>query len=407
VLAGPHEPHLPLATHLPPDALVVGLALGASLAVAVLGASAHRAVRHRTLASAMIVVSLVGVGAVLAGALVTAAAMFLSAHDLRVLVLVAAVAGSVAAASAVWLSRGAVRSVRSLAASAATLTAEEVYVPVASPLAAELAAVDRALADSSARLGKARDRERALESSRRELVAWISHDLRTPLAGIRAMSEALEDGIAHDPEVVARYHRGIRTEADRLTGLVDDLFELSKINAGALRLQLHDLLLTDVVSDTLASAAPVAAAKGVQLSGRVAADLPMVAASAPELGRALSNLLSNAIRHTPAHGVVQLTADTVEGSSAGAPVVELCVQDACGGIPEDELPRLFDVAYRGTAARTPEDGGGAGLGLAIAQGLIAAHQGAISISNSALGCRVSMRLPGARPVSVQPAGQAP
>ena len=104
-----------------------------------------------------------------------------------------------------------------------------------------------------------------MEASRRELVAWVSHDLRTPLAGLRAMAEALEDGVVADPETVAEYHRRIRLETDRLTGFVDDLFELSRINAGALRLSLTAVPLGDLVSDAVASAEPVAAARGVRL----------------------------------------------------------------------------------------------------------------------------------------------
>ena len=262
-----------------------------------------------------------------------------------------------------------------------------VYTGSQAPLGAELAALDRQLTAASLRFEKSRERERALEQSRREFVAWVSHDLRTPLAGIRAMAEALADGVVRDPATVAQYHDGLRREADRLTELVDDLFELSKINSSALRLTLQEISLADVLSDAVASAAPVAAAKGVRLVGTAQDDLPPVRGSVPELGPVMRNLLSNAIRHTPEDGVVHVRAHGRDGSAW----VE--VADACGGIPSEDLPRVFDVAFRGTASRTPGDDGGAGLGLAIARGLVEAHRGEISIDNDGPGCRVRVRLP--------------
>ncbi len=184
----------------------------------------------------------------------------------------------------------------------------------------------RRLAAEAMWADEVRLRERQMEASRRELVAWVSHDLRTPLAGLRAMAEALEDGVVGDPETVADYHRRIRMETDRMASLVDDLFELSRINAGALQLTLDSVSLGDVVSDAVASAAPVAAARGVRL---VAADggLANGAGSEPELSRVVANLLRNAIRHTPSDGTVTLTGG--QDDSAGW----VAVTDGCGGIP--------------------------------------------------------------------------
>jgi signal transduction histidine kinase len=312
--------------------------------------------------------------------------MFLSNHDFGVLLLVCAVAGAVGVLTAVALARVVVAGSRALGVSAASL-GEGAYLPARGSLPQELAAVDRQLAEVSARLEASRSRERALEDSRRELVAWVSHDLRTPLAGIRAMAEALEDGVVEDQISIDRYHAGIRREADRLAVMVDDLFELSRINASALSLTLQEISLADLVSDAVASASPVAAAKGVRLVGGTSEDLPLVEGSVPELGRVLRNLLSNAIRHTPTDGVVSVVAGADELSA----YVE--VADACGGIPAEDLPRVFDVAFRGTAARTPGIDGGAGLGLAIARGLVEAHHGEITIHNDGPGCRVRVRLP--------------
>lgn len=225
--------------------------------------------------------------------------------------------------------------------------------------------------------------EREAEAARRQLVAWISHDLRTPLAGIRAMTEALEDGVVSEPGEVAVYAKQIAHEADHLSKLVDDLFELSRITAGALKLTLHDVRLADVVSDVVAASRPVAALKGVELRAN-AREWPVVRGSDPELMRVVRNLVSNAIRHTPEGGRVAVQVD-VDGAEA---VVR--VDDACGGIPDDVLPHVFDVGFRANPSRNPS---GAGLGLAIARGLVDAHAGRIGVHNHGPGCRFEVRLP--------------
>lgn len=371
-------------------AVVVLIASLCAVAVALVGALALRLLRRRSLVASLVVVVLVSVGAVTAGVLSTASAMFLSDHDLDVLLAVLAVGTVAGLATALLLGRFVVRGSAALGLAARDLDGDAPYVMTTSPLTAELGRLDAQLAETSARLRESRERERALEGSRRELVAWVSHDLRTPLAGIRAMAEALEDGVVADVETVDRYHSGIRREADRLATMVDDLFELSRINASALRLTLQEVSLADVVSDAVASATPVARACGVRLVGAADDDLPLVSGSVPELGRVLRNLLSNAIRHTPADGVVHVRATAADGAA----LVE--VADGCGGIPAEDLPRVFEVAFRGTAARTPDDSSGAGLGLAIARGLVEAHDGEISIENDGPGCRVLVRLPAAR-----------
>ena len=232
-------------------------------------------------------------------------------------------------------------------------------------------------------------KDRAAESARRELVAWISHDLRTPLAGIRAMTEALADSVVTDPDEVAQYAQRIGQQTQRLTGMVDDLFQLSRISSGALRLTLSAIPLGEVVSEALAVEAVTAARKGVRLQADADSEWPVVQGSDPELARVVRNLLSNAIRHTPPDGTVVVAAGAREGQAW------LRVDDACGGIPEHDLERVFDVAYRGNTARTPApaDESGAGLGLAIARGLVEAHSGRIEARNHGPGCRFEILLP--------------
>jgi signal transduction histidine kinase len=257
------------------------------------------------------------------------------------------------------------------------------FRPPKRPLAAEFAALSTELADTSAKLAKSRARERALEQSRRQLVAWVSHDLRTPLAGLRAMAEALEDGLATDPP---RYHKQIRAEAERLAVMVDDLFELSRIQSGTLQLSPAEITLGDLVSDVLASTEALARERGVLLAGRAAGRLT-VQADPRELSRALSNLLTNAIRYTPPGGQVYVEARPERTGAL------LTVADTCGGIPEADLPRVFDLAWRGTAARSPAPDSGAGLGLAIVRGVVEAHGGNVRVQNTDIGCCFEMRLP--------------
>jgi signal transduction histidine kinase len=333
---------------------IFGLALGGAAGVAIVGALVHRLLRGRSIVLHICLLLCVCVVGMLAGIVLVAQAMFLSPHDLRVLLIVIGISGAVSLAMGIWLGRR-------FAADA--MWAEEV-----------------------------RARERQMEVGRRELVAWVSHDLRTPLAGMRAMAEALEDGVVSDPEGVADYHRRIRIETDRMTRLVDDLFELSRINAGALRLSLDNVALGDIISDAVASAAPLADSRGIHL---IASETgwPVVRASEPELSRVVNNLLRNAIRYTPSDGTVTVSGGRDEEGGWFA------VTDRCGGIPEEDLDRVFDVAFRGEAARTPRhhhdpDGvGGGGLGLAIVRGLVEAHRGAVDVRNVGDGCQFLVRIP--------------
>jgi signal transduction histidine kinase len=330
---------------------LIAMSFGTGLACLAVGSAAMVALRRRARPAygvRAVVVALIPVVALASGALVAARAMFVSTHDLSVVAVVMAGAGTAGVLGALLL-------------------------------AAEL---DR----SRRRADEATERQEAMERSRRELVAWVSHDLRTPLAGIRVMAEALADDVVADTETVARYHQNIQTEAERLARLVDDLFELSRIQVEGVRLVGEPASLSELVSDAIASAAPVARAKGVRLEGRVEDPAPVVELSSPEMLRAVRNLLENAIRHTPAGGRVSVEVGRGEG------VAVVSVSDECGGIPETDIGRVFDLAYRGDDARSPDERSG-GLGLTIAKGLVEAHRGEIAVHNVHAGCRFSLRLP--------------
>ena len=368
---------------------VVLIAAGCTGAVGLIGLGVVRLLRQASLRLSLQAGSALAVLAIVAGTLGTAEAMFLSPHDLGVVVMVCIVAGLVAFGFCWLLGRQVEAGSLALRQAARSLSHDAGrFRSPPGPMAAELTALSRELAATASRLEDSRGRERKLEQSRRQLVAWVSHDLRTPLAGLRAMAEALEDGMAADP---GRYCRQIRAEVDRLTGMVDDLFELSRIESGTLQLAVSEIILEDLISDTVASAEALARARGVRLSGG-ASGPHVIRADPRELSRAVANLLINAIQHTPAGGTVHVTAEPAAGG------VRLQVADACGGIPEADLARVFDTAWRGTQART---GAGAGLGLAIVRGIVEAHEGRVTAANSGAGCQFDVWLP----VLATPAGQ--
>jgi signal transduction histidine kinase len=234
------------------------------------------------------------------------------------------------------------------------------------------------------------DAEAAAEQSRRQLVAFVSHDLRTPLAGIRALAEAIGDGVVSDDEVRLQAKR-IEGESIRLQLMVDDLFEMAKINAGAVNAPYERVALDEVVDDVMSTHGIAAERAGVALEAELPVKPVRVIGSDRALVRVLSNLVANAIAHTPVGGTVKLAVGTdQEGAWAR-------VDDTGVGINAADLPRVFDVAYRGSNDRVPRSDSslpsGSGLGLAIAAGLVRAHRGSLSAHNLDRGARFEVRLP--------------
>lgn len=372
------------------------VAAASGVTVGLLGLLAGWLLRERSLRWQLAIVGVVTTSTILLGVQAISRRMLISDHDRSVALIVTSAAAVVSLAVALVLSTALVRWSRSLRDDVRRVGDGDAVV--AGPRGpAEFRGLAEELAAAHQRLAEAREREHRLEESRRELVSWVSHDLRTPLAGIRVMAEALEDSIASDP---ARYHRQIRGEVDRMVRMVDDLFELSRIHAGQLVLEPQPVVVGDLVSEAIAAADPLARAHHVRLGGEVTHGL-QVAADPAGLTRVLANLIANGIRHTPADGTVHVAARPVAGG------VELAVTDGCGGIPEDARDRLFDVGYRGTTARTPDDPlqdvhtSRAGLGLAIVKGIVEAHRGEVAVDHvvadgsSAPGCRFRVVLPGA------------
>jgi signal transduction histidine kinase len=384
--------------------LIIGLTLGACLVVGLLGALLLRAIRRSSLRYQLAVASLIPVLAVAATVVINVELMFLSAHDTTVILLAVGTALLVAVVGGWLVSRRFSLASRQLQDSIGLLVSDSEGVRTTDvqyqdsgtndrSLPAELARVEEELAEARQTLADARQRERAAEQSRQELVSFMSHDLRTPLAGLRALAEGLEDGVITDVPGTLRH---IRSTVARMTIMVDDLFALSRVRGVPEPRELSLVALSELVSDVALEAEATARTAKVRLDVNVPDhDNLAVLGRHEDLSRALGNLISNAIRHTEPDQIVRVTADRGEDGS-----VQVSVMDGCGGIPEAYLDRVFDTGWRGSPARSSTDGG-AGLGLAIARGVVESHQGEIAVRNTETGCCFEVALPQARQ-SVRP-----
>jgi signal transduction histidine kinase len=225
----------------------------------------------------------------------------------------------------------------------------------------------------------------AADTARRDLVAAVSHDLRTPLTSLRLLADAIEDDVV-DRDTRRRYLEQMSVHIRSLSGLIDDLFELSRLEAGDIHWSLQQVRIDELVEETVEAMRAQADAKHVAVRASFPDGLEPVRGNPERLQRVLFNLIQNAIRHTPADGSVTVMAQ-VNGAS-----VEVEVADTGEGLPPDARERAFEPFYRGGhgAARTGE---GTGLGLTICRAIIEAHGGEIWLADSARGARVRFRLP--------------
>ena len=263
------------------------------------------------------------------------------------------------------------------------------------PVAAggEIDSLARSLDDMAGRLASSLERERAAESQRRSLVTAVSHDLRTPLSGLRAMIEAIEDGVVDDPSTIRRYIHEMGSSVDSLVALVDDLFELVQLDAGAIQAETERARVEEVVHSALAACEAQASTKGLVVQARIdgAAEIPC----SPRLTRVVQNLVQNAIRHTPSDGTVVVEASHRERE------LQLAVVDTGDGIGDEALDHVFEPFWRGDSARATQ---GSGLGLALAKRIVEALGGSIAVeSGSARGARFAVLVPdGGREPSLAP-----
>ncbi len=364
---------------------LAGKAALTSAAVGLAGLLVLMLLGRRPLITQMTVVTLSTVGSVAAGAVAARKSMYVHQDALSALAVVLFSSGTIGVLVGLYLGHRVAEGSAELTKLARGIGLGGRHVPVVEPPTEELADLARELELTARRLEESRARASTLEEARRELVAWVSHDLRTPLSRIRAVVEALEDGLVSDPEEVAEYHRRIRVEADRLSLLVDGLFELSRITSGSLRLELRPTRLGDLVSDLAGAFSALAETRGVRLEASLHGLSPIVNASMEHLERALSNLLDNAIRYSDPGSRVKVDVGAT-GDEA-----YFSVEDGCGGMTAEEQAGLFDTNVARNRARRSNSG--TGLGLVIAKGLIDAHDGTIAVDNTRTGCRVMVNLP--------------
>lgn len=355
----------PLAVSLIP-ALLLSVAAAAIAARLLAGAS----IRHRAFG---VVAVASGVG--LANLIVLAWAMYLEPADaehLAVLLLYSAAAGGGAAFA---LTRTTTGAVDRLSATARRLGDGDLDARVG-PIEAEpeLGELARTLDDMAVRLQESIERERSLEAHRLDMITAASHDLRTPLASLRAMIEAIEDGVVPEGPERDRYMQEMGNSVDSLTALTDDLFELIKLDAGAIEADTERAKLGEVVAAALALVEGAALEKGLSLRSALG-DAEAVACS-PRLARVVQNLVQNAIRHTPPGGVVTVRAGLTTSG------IELVVADDGEGIPPEAIDKVFEPFWRGEAARSSK---GSGLGLTLVKRIVEGLGGEISVSSAPMG----------------------
>ncbi|MCB0001474.1 MAG: HAMP domain-containing protein [Anaerolineae bacterium] len=300
--------------------------------------------------------------------------MFASPHDLTLAAVLLLFAGGIAVALGYFISSTLTERIGRVASAAAAVAEGDLTVRIPVSGNDEIADLSRAFNEMAGRLQEADRKQRELEQLRRDLVAWAGHDLRTPLASTRVMIDALADGLVDDPATASRYLQTSQRDIKTLSLLIDDLFNLAQMDAGGLKLERRPTAISDLISDTLESFAALAAQRDVTLGGQVETGIDPVLGDGQQIARVLSNLVSNALRHTPSGGEVQVSA-----TRAGQ-WVTVQVADSGEGIAAVDLPHVFDRFYRGEKSRSRATGG-SGLGLAIAHSIVEAHSGRIWVES--------------------------
>ena len=300
--------------------------------------------------------------------------MFTSQHDLLLAIVLLLFAGGIAMILGYFLSSTVTERILSLQRAAEKLAQGDLQTRVLINGRDELSALATTFNQMAEQLQAADQKQREIETLRRDLVAWASHDLQTPLASMRAILEALSDGVVDEPDMVKRYLQTAQRDVMSLSALMDDLFQMSQLDAGGFPLNRDESSLSDLISDTLEIFSELASRESIKLDGRVEPDVDPVLMDTQAIGRVLNNLISNALRHTSTGGEIQVQAQrTARG-------VEVNVRDTGEGIPKADLAHIFERFYRGEKSRN-RNKGGAGLGLAIAQGIVHAHGGDIRVES--------------------------
>jgi signal transduction histidine kinase len=377
---------------------LAGLLAPAVVVTVVAATLASSLLRRTSLRQRYLAIAAVGTLVALGNLFALTQAMFVSTRAATVLAVVLTYSSAAGLAAAFASARSSVSALDRVTGTAEIIGDGDLSARVgplkAGPELDRLAATIDQMAD---RLQAVRDQEQRVEQTRRDLITAVSHDLRTPLANLRAMVEAIDDGVVTDAPTMRRYIADMRGAVTQLSSLVTDLFELVQIDAGAIEAEVDRARLADVVASALATVEVEAAHKGVVL----ATDVREAAAAmcSPHMVRVLQNLLVNAVRHTPADGTIRIEGRREPGS------LRLVIEDTGEGISDVDLPHIFDPFYRADTARSAD---GAGLGLALAERIVHALGGAIDVdSRPNRGARFDVMLPLLTETAVRPAEAGP
>ena len=302
----------------------------------------------------------------------TARLMFTDNHDLLLGTVLLIFAGAIAMALGYLLSSSFLDRIQSLDQAAKKIARGNLSTRITVEGRDELAGLAQTFNQMASQLQEAAEKRRQLESLRKELIAWIGHDLQTPLASVSAIIEALADGVVEDSETEKRYFITAKKNIASLSHLIDDMFQMAQIDAGGIALNYESVVISDLISDSLESFTELAKRKEITLHGSVTPELGMVQMDVQRINRVLNNLIDNALRHAASGGVVE-----VRSYPSDQDVIVEVIDDGEGIAPED-LPQIFDLFYRGELSRR-DSSAGAGLGLAISKGIIEAHGGKIEV----------------------------
>lgn len=315
--------------------------------------------------------------------------MFASNHDLLLAIVLLVFAGGMAMVLGYFLSSTVTERIQLLQGAAERLAKGDLRTRVPVQGRDEVAMLATAFNQMAEQLQAADQKQRELENMRRDLIAWVSHDLQTPLTSMRAILEALSDGVVDEPEMVNRYLNTAQRDVRSLSALIDDLFQMAQLDAGGFPLNRAQASLNDLVSDTLESFSELAYRESITLEGKVESDVDPVNMDTQAIGRVLNNLISNALRHTSAGGKIHISARRTDQD------VEVSVSDTGEGIRAEDIPQIFERFYRSEKSRN-RGTGGAGLGLAITRGIIRAHGGDIRAESDGVpgkGTRFTFHIP--------------
>ena len=346
------------------------------LAVAVLWATLRLADRALGLSLRLkaFVTAVTGTGVALLNVFIIARLMFLSTdHDLPLLAAILLFAAVITALLSLWVAQSATAGLHRLTEGARELAGGDYGVRIEAASRDEVGSLTTAFNEMAERLQQAENLRAEMDRERRHLTMAISHDLRTPVASLQAMVEALHDRVVTEPTEVTRYHDAMLRELKRLDSLMNDLFELAQIESGAVRLQRRPVRLVQLAAEAVDAMQFLARQKHVSITLARGNNVPLLPLDQARITRVLLNLLENALNHTPAGGRIRTQVER----NGQAAIVR--VADTGEGISPDDLPHIWKPFYRGEKSRRrSSDGGGTGLGLSIVKGLVEAHGGMVT-----------------------------